>query len=150
MKLREYRSGDLREIADLFYQTVHTVNARDYTPEQLDAWADGNPDLEAWDASFQAHETLVAEEDGKIVGFGDLDRSGYLDRLYVHREHQGRGIASLLCSRLEELSEGDVVTVHASVTAKPLFEKRGYRTVKEQQVNRKGILLTNFVMEKRK
>ena len=150
MKLREYRSGDLREIADLFYQTVHTVNARDYTPEQLDAWADGNPDLEAWDASFQAHETLVAEEDGKIVGFGDLDRSGYLDRLYVHREHQGRGIASLLCSRLEELPEGDVVTVHASVTAKPFFEKRGYRTVKEQQVNRKGILLTNFVMEKRK
>lgn len=150
MKLREYRSGDLREIADLFYQTVHTVNARDYTPEQLDAWADGNPDLEAWDASFQAHETLVAEEDGKIVGFGDLDRSGYLDRLYVHREHQGRGIASLLCSRLEELSEGDVVTGHASVTAKPFFEKRGYRTVKEQQVNRKGILLTNFVMEKRK
>ena len=150
MKLREYRSGDLREIADLFYQTVHTVNARDYTPEQLDAWADGNPDLEAWDASFQAHETLVAEEDGKIVGFGDLDRSGYLDRLYVHREHQGRGIASLLCGRLEELSEGDVVTVHASVTAKPFFEKRGYRTVKEQQVNRKGILLTNFVMEKRK
>lgn len=52
MKLREYRSCDLREIADLFYQTVHTVNARDYTPEQLDAWADGNPDLEAWDASF--------------------------------------------------------------------------------------------------
>ena len=40
------------------------------------------------------------------------------------------------------------VTTHASITARPFFEKRGYRVVKEQQVERHGVLLTNFVMEK--
>ena len=45
MILRPYRPSDLRELAELFYDTVHTVNAGDYTAEQLDAWADGAPDL---------------------------------------------------------------------------------------------------------
>ena len=45
MELRLYRSEDCPALAQLFYDTVHTVNARDYTPEQLDAWADGQVDL---------------------------------------------------------------------------------------------------------
>lgn len=150
MRIRSYQSSDIKEMAELFYNTVHTVNARDYTSEQLDAWADGNPDLVKWDQSFQAHETLIAEEDGRITGFADMDRTGYLDRLYVHSEYQGQGIATLLCDLLEELTEGDVITVHASITAKPFFEHRGYRTVKRQQVERRGILLTNYIMDKEK
>lgn len=150
MRIRSYQSSDIKEMAELFYNTVHTVNAEDYTGEQLDAWADGNPDLVKWDQSFQAHQTLIAEEDDRIVGFADIDRTGYLDRLYVHREYQGQGIATLLCELLEELTEGNVITVHASITAKPFFERRGYRTVKRQQVERRGILLTNYIMEKDK
>jgi len=47
MTLRGYRPQDCALLAGLFYDTVHTVNARDYTLEQLDAWATGHPDLEA-------------------------------------------------------------------------------------------------------
>ena len=36
MRVRMYRKEDCREIAELFYHTVHTVNAKDYTKEQLD------------------------------------------------------------------------------------------------------------------
>lgn len=91
MLLREYRPGDCREMAALFYDTVHTVNAQDYTPEQLDAWADGRVDLDAWDQSFRAHTTLVAVDGGRIVGFGDMAADGYLDRLYVHKDWPGAG-----------------------------------------------------------
>ena len=35
MELREYRQEDCREMAELFYETVRTVNRRDYTEEQL-------------------------------------------------------------------------------------------------------------------
>lgn len=148
MRIREYRTNDLEELARLFYDTVHTVNARDYTEEQLNAWADGKPDLAAWDDSFRAHTTLVAEKDGVIAGFGDIDGSGYLDRLYVHRDFQGQGVASALCDRLEGAVLGEVLTVHASVTARGFFERRGYRVVKEQQAERRGIFLTNYIMEK--
>jgi len=47
MFIREYQSSDCKELAKLFYNTVHTVNAKDYTKEQLDAWATGQIDLKA-------------------------------------------------------------------------------------------------------
>ena len=149
MNIRPYRSSDCPALAELFYETVHTVNAAHYTPDQLDAWADGKVDLEAWDRSFREHYTLVAEEEGKILGFGDIAADGYLDRLYVHRLHQRQGIAAALCDRLEQTVKGSIVT-HASITARPFFEARGYRVVKQQQVERHGVLLTNFVMEKQR
>jgi len=147
MLIRTYQSSDCRELTALFYHTVHTVNAKDYTQEQLDAWADGKADLEAWDQSLLEHNSVVAVEDGVIVGFGDMDRTGYLDRLFVHAGHQGRGIGSAICDRLEQGVSGKLVT-HASITAKPFFEARGYKVKEARQVARHGILLTNFVMEK--
>ncbi|HJD21620.1 MAG TPA: GNAT family N-acetyltransferase [Candidatus Gemmiger faecigallinarum] len=147
MQLRPYRPEDCAGMAALFYDTVHTVNARDYTPAQLDAWADGRVDLEVWDASFRQHLTLVAEEDGRLVGFADMDGSGYLDRLYVHSGYQRRGVASALCGALEAAVPGPYTT-HSSITARPFFEARGYRVVRAQQVERHGVLLTNFVMRR--
>lgn len=148
MTIRRYRSEDCRRLTELFYDTVHSVNARDYAPEQLDAWATGQPDLEAWDRSLHAHESFVAEENGVIIGFGDIDQSGYLDRLFVDKDHQGRGVATALCDALEAAVRAEHYTTHASITARPFFEKRGYHVVRQQRVERQGVSLTNFVMEK--
>ena len=149
MEIRMYQPADCAVLAELFYRTVHTVNARDYTPQQLDAWADGQPDLEGWNRSFLSHHSLVAVEQGEIVGFGDIDATGYLDRLYVHKDYQRKGVASALCDRLEQAA-GDRIFSHVSITARPFFESRGYKPVKMQQVERQGVLLTNFIMEKNK
>lgn len=148
MTLRDYTKTDCAELAELFYDTVHTVNAKDYTQEQLDAWATGKVNLEAWNESFQAHHTVVAEMDGKIVGFGDMDETGYLDRLYVHKGYQRRGVAAAICDALEQRTKAAEFTTHASITARPFFEKRGYTVAREQQVERRGVWLTNFVMKK--
>lgn len=146
--LRDYRPDDCEALAALFYETVHAVNKKDYTPAQLDAWATGTVDLAAWNASFSAHKTVVAWSGGKIVGFGDMDERGYLDRLYVHRDFQGRKVATAICDELERVVGGGY-SVHASITARPFFENRGYRTVARQEVIRRGVTLTNYKMEKR-
>ena len=146
MIIREYISSDCEQLAELFFQTVHTVNAKDYIKEQLNVWATGNVDLSVWNNSFLEHYTLVALENNVIVGFGDIDNTGYLDRLFVHKDYQSQGIATALCDRLE--AGFDRVTKHASITAKQFFMNRGYRLIKEQQVVRKGISLANYVMEK--
>lgn len=147
MKIRRYQQSDCRELAELFYHTVHTVNAKDYTKEQLDVWATEDMDLDRWDQSLQAHYSIVAVENGRILGFGDIDKTGYLDRLYVHASCQRRGIASAICDRLEQFYGGNITT-HASITARPFFEKRNYKVVTEQQVERQGLFLTNYVMVK--
>lgn len=147
MLIREYQSSDCDKMAELFYNTVHTINAKDYSKEQLDVWATGQIYLKNWDQSFQEHYSVVAVNDGIIVGFGDIDRKGYLDRLFVHTDYQRKGIASDICNCLEQAVQGNIVT-HASITARPFFERRGYKVVKEQQVERQGIFLTNYVMIK--
>lgn len=148
MIIREYQSADCGELAELFYNTVQTVNAKDYTKEQLDVWATGTIDLKKWDESFLKHHTVVAVENNVIVGFGDIDDSGYLDRLFVHKDHQGEGIASAICNELEYSVDGKKITTHSSITARLFFEHRGYRVIREQTVIRNGIPLTNFIMEK--
>lgn len=148
MIIRRYEPSDCRRMAELFYDTVHTVNAQDYTAEQLDAWATGEIDLDAWNRSFLAHFSVVAEEDGTVVGFGDIDETGYLDRLYVDKDYQRRGVASSICERLEQAVVADDIYTHASITARPFFESRGYCVVKEQQAERGGVLLTNYRMRK--
>ncbi len=147
LRLRICRETDGAALAHLFYETVHHVNARDYTPEQLSAWAPEKRDLAAWNQSFLAHYSLVAELDEQIVGFGDIDRGGYLDRLYVHKAYQRRGIATALCDKLE-LAASRPITTHASITARPFFAARGYRVMREATAQRQGIGLTYFIMEK--
>lgn len=123
MKIRRYASSDIDEVIKLFYGTVHTVNAADYTSEQLDAWAPKDMDASVWDASLKRHYAVVAVEEGKIIGFGDIDADGYLDRLYVRAEYIGKGVGTAICDRLESAVRWNTVT-HASVTAR-LFSKRG-------------------------
>ncbi|MDE5973542.1 MAG: GNAT family N-acetyltransferase [Eubacterium sp.] len=147
MFIRGYQSSDCNELTELFYNTVHTINAKDYTKEQLDVWATGQVDLQKWDRLFQEHYSFVAVDADIIVGFGDIDKTGYLDHLFVHFAYQGKGIATAICNQLESAVKGNIAT-HASITARPFFEKRGYKVIKEQQVERQGIFLTNFVMIK--
>ena len=78
-----------------------------------------------------------------------MDETGYLDRLYVHKDYQGQGVASAICDELERFAAGKTITTHASITAKPFFLHRGYRVVRKQEVIRRGVALTNLVMEKR-
>lgn len=148
MRIRKYRTSDCGHLAELFYHTVHSVNAKDYTKEQLDVWATGTVDLEEWDESFLKHYTVVAVENHEIVGFGDMDDSGYLDRLFVHKDHQGEGIGSEICDELKRSVSGKKITTHSSITARAFFEHRGYRVIQEQTVIRNGISLTNYIMEK--
>ena len=60
MLFREYQTSDCKEITELFYSTVHTVNAKDYTKEQLDVWATGQVGLEKWSQSLQEHYSIVS------------------------------------------------------------------------------------------
>ena len=148
MQLRPYSPLDGPDLMRLFYDTIHTICAADYSPAQLDAWAPEDRNATAWDAALRSRTTLVAEEDGQILGFGSIGPDGYLDLLYVHRNYQRQGVAAALCVALETLYPVKRVTVHASKTARPFFEARGYRVVRPQQVERRGQVLTNFVMEK--
>ncbi|KNZ40540.1 GNAT family N-acetyltransferase [Acetobacterium bakii] len=151
MKIRSYQSNDCNEIIQLFYNTVHSVNIKDYSETQLDAWATGTVDIIAWDKSLTENYAVICEGNGVIIGFGDLDHTGHLDKLYVHKDYQRMGIATAIADDLENYAIRNkllIITTHASITAKSFFKKRGYLVLEKQQVKCGEQLLTNFVMAK--
>ena len=66
MHIRDYKPSDCKEIAELFYNTVHSINAIDYSTEQLDVWASGKVNLQEWNDSFIEHYTLVAVDNDTL------------------------------------------------------------------------------------
>ena len=149
--VRDYKAGDAPEIVRLFFETVRSVNRADYSDEQLNVWAPGLPELEEWHARMAGRRTLVAEEGGEVVGFAELEGDGHLDMFYVRGDTVGRGVGQQLYRAVERealgLGLGRIFT-EASITARPFFERRGFRVVREQMVSRRGVSLTNFVMRK--
>lgn len=145
--IRAYTDADCATVCHLFYQTVHGINAKDYSAEQLAAWANSPDSLIARRNDLLNQNTLIAETGGAIVGFGSIDHSGCLGLLYVHKNYQNRGIATALCNELEK--GYSAIKTYASVTAKPFFESRGYTVVKAQEVERFGVKLKNFEMIKK-
>ena len=149
--IRDYDADDAPQIVRLFYETVCSVNCADYSEEQVRAWAPGVPDPEEWHARMADRRTLVAEEGGEVVGFAELENDGRLDMLYVRRDTVGRGVGRLLYEAVEREARAQGLGwlfTEASITARPFFERRGFRVVREQMVSRRGVSLTNFVMRK--
>lgn len=150
-KIRGYRASDAPEIARLFYETVRSVNRADYSEEQVRAWAPRVPDPEKLHARAACRRTLVAEERGEVVGFAELEEDGRLDMLYLRKDAVGRGVGRRLYEAVERearsLRLGRICT-EASITARPFFERRGFRVVRERKVTVRGVSMTNFEMEK--
>ncbi len=147
--LKTYDSSYLDEIINLFILSVKTTCSKDYSEEQILAWISG-VDKNRWDSTFKTNYTLVAFDENKIIGFSDISESGYLNMLYVHPDYQHKGVATLLCDKLEEHVKTKVISVDASITAMPFFLKRGYEVIMEQTVVRHGVELINYRMGKEK
>ena len=150
-EIRYYEAGDAPEIVRLFFETVRSVNRANYSDEQLEAWAPGVPDPEEWHARMAGRRTLVAEEGGEVVGFAELEYDGRLDMLYVRKDAVGRGVGRRLYEAVEREARGQGlgwIFTEASITARPFFEQQGFRVVREQMVSRRGVSMTNLVMEK--
>lgn len=135
----------------LLYDTVHNVNIKDYSPEQVDVWAPKEPEVEKWAGFFENNICYVAEIGDKIVGFGDMTEGGYLNTLYTHKDYQRKGVGSGLLKVFEKEARElglNEITTEASITAKPFFEKQGFVCVKKQNKEYKGMFFVNFLMKK--
>lgn len=65
----------------------------------------------------------------------------------MHKDYQNQKIATLICNELEKINV-DIITTFASITAKPFFEKRNYNVIRENIVERNGIKIKNYFMQK--
>ena len=151
MRIRAAREGDLPGLIDLYRETVHAVGAGHYTRQQLAAWAPEDLAPADWAPRLARNTALVAEDGDTLLGFAELSPGGALDMLYVHKDHQGRGVATALLGALEARARDQGLarlTTNASRVARPFFLGRGFTLVASQTVERRGVAIENFRMEK--
>lgn len=151
MKIRRAIFTDIDEIAELYRDTIIAVDAKDYTEEQIGAWSSTWNNQEGWVRRLEDQYFYVALIENKIVGFASVDKFGYFDLLYVHKDFQNQGIATKLAAKIEETAKDlDVkeLTVQASVNAKPLFEHLGYKVTGEKHKTVNNVPFTNTILTK--
>ena len=151
MLVRPFKDGDEPALQAVFYSAVHTLAAKDYAVQQLDAWAPHRPDWDAWTARMRALQPFVVEADGRVVGYADLQASGYVDHFYVAGRHARRGVGRLLMETLHaRAAELGLVRLFSdvSLTAEPFFERFGFRVVERKNVVSGRVSLPNARMEK--
>lgn len=151
LEIRLFRPEDAEQIAQLFHDTVRSVNVRDYSIDQVKAWAPDNLDFRNWIEACSSRFTFVADQAGLIVGFGELEPNGHIDYFYVHQDYQGCGVGRRIYGAIEHHAQVmgiDWLFVEASITAKPFFERIGFSTLSEQQVVCRGESFTNYKMAK--
>ncbi len=150
--LRTADEKDIPAIIELYQGTVRNVNSFDYTPEQTSVWASGAENTERWKTAVNEQYFVIAEIDGSIAGFGSIAPDGYLDFLYVHKDHQREGIGTALLSEIEEKAIGQnnsQIYSHVSSTAKGLFDRMGYIHKEDIRDIYKGVLFVNALMIKK-
>ena len=148
IKVRLAEPSDGPQIGQLIYDTIRKINRKDYSQEQVKAWAPDPIIFSTYDPSY----AYVAELNHRILGFANLTSTGYLNRLYVHKDFQGQGIASRLLQAMEakarELSLHEITT-ESSITAKPFFLAHGFVVQQEQVKVFRGVSFINFKMYKK-
>lgn len=150
-RIRPYRAGDAHALHDIFRRAVLEGAAGAYTEAERQAWL-GRADMPAdWSARLGDEITLVGEAGGAPAGFMTLGRDGHLDLAYVLPEAQGTGLAAALHDRIVRVAQEHAMpglTTEASIVARRFFLKQGWRVIAEQSVERNGMRLRNYRMEK--
>lgn len=151
MKIRLFRPEDATQIAQLFHETVREVNVRDYSIAQVQAWSPDDLDFRDWVTVCSQRFTYVADANGAILGFGELEPDGHIDCFYCHKHYQRQGVGRAIYQAIEVKARElqiDRLFTEASITAKPFFRSLGFELVAEQQVSCRGETFTNYRMEK--
>jgi putative acetyltransferase len=151
MIIRPFKIGDESCILDVYRSAIHQIAIRDYTLEQIQAWAPDNIDFDVWCNRMRGINPFVVEIDGHIVGYADVQSNGYVDHFFVSGHHPGQGIGKVLMRHLiNEAKFRNLTTMTSDVskTAQGFFEKFGFQIVEHKNVVIRGVVLGNAHMLK--
>lgn len=154
IRYRQALSRDAADQAEVFHHAVMQGAMAHYSVAEREAWASALPrDASAWAARQALFTTLVAECDGRCVGFLELDLPrGRIETLYVWPSLARRGIGSTLLIHAERLlmEQGHArARIEASLVLRERLVRRGWQEVGEEWVERGGERLCRKTLEKR-
>jgi putative acetyltransferase len=151
MQIRRFIEGDEAALFRVRQSSIHQVASRDYTREQVDAWAPFDLDPALWRERVRKIDPFVVLEGNEIVGYADVQPNGYIDHFFVAGDHGGKGVGSLLMRRIHEQAAALKLTElssDVSRTAQPFFLRHGFVVVEQRSPVRRGVVIPNALLRK--
>lgn len=102
MHIRPFQPDDAPALWAVLHSSVHQLARQHYSAAQLQAWAPADYDAAQWAERLRANRPWVAEWDGVMAGFADLQSSGYIDQFFVAGDAAGRGVGLALMAQLHQ------------------------------------------------
>jgi putative acetyltransferase len=149
IQIRCFEEGDELALRQVFYSGIHQISQADYTAEQLAAWAPALYDEQAWRARMRGINPFIAEVDGRIVGYADLQPDGYIDHFFVAGSAGGIGVGGALMRHIYAVAEARGIAelrAHVSLTAQPFFKYFRFELLEHRMPVVRGIALSNALM----
>lgn len=151
MEIRRFRIGDEAALFRVYFSAIHDVASRDYTPEQVEAWAPADLDADLWANRVRGIRPFIVEIGDEVVGYADVQEDGYIDHFFVSGAHPRQGIGARLMARIHEEARSlglTALTSDVSKTAEPFFAHHGFQVVERRFPVRRGVTLQNALMRK--
>jgi putative acetyltransferase len=151
MRIREFQFGDEAALHQVFISAIHGVAINDYSLEQVEAWAPRNIDPVLWSDRMRGIAPFVAEVDGKLIAYADVQADGYIDHFFVSAPFARQRVGSKLMSRIhEEATIKGIRELNSDVsrTAQPFFKHWGFQVVEERWPVMRGVVIPNALMKK--
>ncbi len=156
MNIRAMTATDYPEVGRIYKQGIQTQNATFRTEV---------PPFDYWDAHHHMHSRLVAEEDGKVLGWVAISPFSSIPAyqgvaevsLYIDEDARGKGIGTALMHAVIEASEAaGIWTLHSQIfpentASLKLHQRFGFREVgrRERIGQLAGVWRDTILLERR-
>lgn len=151
MKVRRYREGDEPALLQVFFSSIRDIASRDYTSEQIAAWASEDRDPQLWASRIRQLQPFIVEIEGEIAGYADVQPNGYIDHFFVSGKYPKQGIGTLMMNAIHVEANRlglNELTSNVSKTAEGFFLRHGFHVVERGFPVRRGATLQNALMRK--
>ncbi|MCC4831661.1 GNAT family N-acetyltransferase [Shewanella sp. 10N.7] len=151
INVRRFTTSDIKPLWQLKLNTIHNVISQHYSLAEVTAWAPHEYNESAWVQRVTKINPFVAEVNGVIAGFADLQDDGYIDHFYCSADFQKQGVGDALMQAIfNKAAKLTLNSLYAevSITAKPFFSRYGFVEEEAQSVAVRGQKINNFVMRK--
>ena len=134
MIIRRLKEQDAQAVSELNVTTIRISNTRDYPAELMEELVRTETPEHVLRRAAWTH-FYVAEEAGAIIGCGAIgpywgkEDESSLFTIFVHPEHQCKGIGRAIVETLEQdeyALRARRIEIPASITGLPFYRKLGY------------------------
>ena len=148
MEYIEAKAEDTERIYNLVQSTIKTIYPKYYPKKVVNFFCEHHK-KENILADIEKGYVYILLCDNQLVGTGTR-MENHITRVFVFPKLQGKGYGSYIMTQLESaiLDKYDTAQIDASLAANILYEHRGYKTIRHEQIAVDDEVLVYEVMEK--